>query len=721
MSLFTFKSFISIVSEILFDDSLIDGHAFKTRLLLISFFIAILEEKNNEEIQKSIMKFFTVNKVMASIIFTMKNYFYEQTKDDEKYKEYYENFNEKQITQREFIFDHTIFEFFKEHYFHSNMSKESKEFELANNYYKYIKELAEKGRSPEAEDLIKQVELLSEVEAKKKFSLFNKNLSKPTEISPINLINEKEKSISISYIESYYIIKFFEIITKVVEIRLPSEGRNTSVIFTVPSEVVYLTERTKEEFIYNVDRKNENSKKFELVRGIPFFQLEIEYFKNTKVHFLSRFILNIDFNYVQIIIYILATLFLIFMLFTLEGYISTEPEESDDLSARRVLRALIEIPSKITDAIELSINDWGIIYDWISYIFCGINGIFILSWIIVKMPLYFKLDKYKYMEENKIENENDLSVWRKILIVIFDSIYGRDYINSLLFMFIISLIGSIMNRGEIVYAFLLLAILNLNTTLKSIIASIREKGSELGASFLLLIFLVYFYSNIGFFYLNEHFQADIEDDISDNYCLCLSFCFMTNFDAGIRARGGAADQMIRISFERHTDVYLIRMAYDITYFLINIIIMIDLVFGIILGTFSKMREEERECDNDKINHCFICHITREIIEKRKENFQFHREKRHNLWNYINYMLFLKFTDVNKLNVTNIFTKNNLDNKNICFLPSYQDNYEEDDQKEKDKDEEEKEEEDVSDNEDEEEESDSDDSSNFDNGDENEIL
>ena len=73
MSLFTFKSFISIVSEILFDDSLIDGHAFKTRLLLISFFIAILEEKNNEEIQKSIMKFFTVNKVIASIIFTMMN------------------------------------------------------------------------------------------------------------------------------------------------------------------------------------------------------------------------------------------------------------------------------------------------------------------------------------------------------------------------------------------------------------------------------------------------------------------------------------------------------------------------------------------------------------------------------------------------------------------------------------------------------------------------
>ena len=706
MSLFSFNSFISTVSEILFDDSLIDGYAFKTRLLLIGFFIAILEEKNNEEIQKSIVKFFTVNKVIASINFTMKNYFYEHTKDDIKYKEYYSNFNEKQITQREFIFDHNIFEFFKYHYYHSNVSKESKEFELANNYYKYIKELSTRGRSPEAEDLIKQVELLSEDEAKKKFSLFNKKAVKPTEISPINLINEKERSISISYIENYYIIKFFESITKVVEIRLPNEGRNTNVIFTVPSEIVYLTERTKEEFIQNVDRKNENSKKFELVRGIPLFQLEIEYFKNTKVRLLSKFILNIDFYYVQIIIYIIGTIFLVFMLFTSEGYIGTESIEPEPTTTRRLYRSLIQIPEKITNAIEISINKWGFIYNLISYIFCGLNGIFILSWVIVKMPLYFTLDKYKYMEENKIENEKDLSFGKKIFIMIFDSIIGRDYINSLLFMFIISLIGSIMPRGEIVYAFILLIILDLNTTLKSIVASIKVKGPELGASFLLLIFLVYFYSNLGFFYLNDNFAADIENDIPDNYCLSLNFCFMTNFDAGIRARGGAADQMVRISFERHTKVYVIRLIYDVSYFLINIIIMIDLVFGIILGTFSKMREEERECDNDKINHCFICHITREIIEKRKENFQFHRDKRHNLWIYINYMLYLKFWDPNKLNVTNLATKANLDNKNISFLPSYQDNFNDDEQNEKEKEKDEEEEEASENDMEEEEESDS---------------
>ena len=161
-----------------------------------------------------------------------------------------------------------VFSFYKYHYFNSNVSKESKEFELANNYYKYIKELSIRGKSAEAEDLIKQAYKLSEEEAKKKFSLFNKKITKPTDIAPINLINEKEKSISISFIGNYYIIKFFEIITKYVKIRLPHEERNINVIFTVPCEILYLTEMTKEEFVNNADRKNENTKKFELVKSI---------------------------------------------------------------------------------------------------------------------------------------------------------------------------------------------------------------------------------------------------------------------------------------------------------------------------------------------------------------------------------------------------------------------------------------------------------------------
>jgi hypothetical protein len=82
MTLFTFKTFVSLDAEVLFNDTLISGPGFKTRLLLISFFIALLEEKTNKELQKIIMKFLTLNKVLDSINFTMKNYFNEITKDE---------------------------------------------------------------------------------------------------------------------------------------------------------------------------------------------------------------------------------------------------------------------------------------------------------------------------------------------------------------------------------------------------------------------------------------------------------------------------------------------------------------------------------------------------------------------------------------------------------------------------------------------------------------
>ena len=633
------------------------------------------------------MKFLTLNKVLDSINFTMKNYFYENTIDGLKFKNYYSDYNEKQINQREFIFDHNIYSYFKHHYFHSEVSKVSKEFKLANNYYKYIKKISISEKSPEAKDLIKKIEKLSESEAKKKFACFNKKIIKSNDIAPINLTNEKEKSISISFIEHYYIIKFFESITKVVEIRLPLEQRNVNVIFTVPCEMIHLTEMTKEEFVHNVDRTNENSKKCELVRNLPLFQLEIEYFKNIKVNFIQRLILSIDFIYIQIIMYLYATVFLIIMLFTLEGYKKVEPIiESIEEAKRRLYeicsfnktkRNLIEIPGYITDAIDESISKYGLYYDFINYGFVALNGLFIVSWVAVKMPLYFIFDKFQYMEENKIKKEEDLTLLNKIYISVINTMIGRDYINSLLYMFIISLIGAIMDRGEIIYAFFLLAILDLNQTLKGIAISIKAKGPELLASFLFLVFIVHFYTNIGFFFLNDNFAADIENDIPDNYCLCMSFCFLTNFDAGIRARGGAADQMVRISFERNTALYVYRLFYDITYFLICIIIMIDLIFGIILGTFSEKREEERKHDNDKINHCFICHITREIIEKKREDFQIHRNQKHYLWNYVEYMIFLKFSDVHELNAFNSFSKANLDKKNICFLPSCQDDFEKD--------------------------------------------
>ena len=48
-----------------------------------------------------------------------------------------------------------------------------------------------------------------------------------------------------------------------------------------------------------------------------------------------------------------------------------------------------------------------------------------------------------------------------------------------------------------------------------------------------------------------------------------------------------------------------------------------------------------------------------------------------MWNYVEYMIFLKFSDFHELSTYNSFAKVNLEKKNVCFLPSCQDDFEED--------------------------------------------
>ena len=51
-TVFIFHNFVHFINDILFDDTIILKYAFKTRLLLMSFFISILEQKKMKKFKK---------------------------------------------------------------------------------------------------------------------------------------------------------------------------------------------------------------------------------------------------------------------------------------------------------------------------------------------------------------------------------------------------------------------------------------------------------------------------------------------------------------------------------------------------------------------------------------------------------------------------------------------------------------------------------------------
>ena len=311
------------------------------------------------------------------------------------------------------------------------------------------------------------------------------------------------------------------------------------------------------------------------------------------------------------------------------------------------------------------------IYNIMCYLGCFINGFFILVWTYFRLPLYFQVDRLKYMKIHNIQKEEQITFFQRLYIVIFMTIWDRGYILTLIFEFFVSLIGSILVKGEIIYAFLLLPIIDLNKIVKNIIVSVKLFYSEVSLTFFFMAIIIFIFSNFAFFFFNDDYKKEIEYQ-DDNLCKTLVFCFLNAMDSGLRARGGIGDSGRRISFKKESGHYLKRIIMDDFFFILIVITAIDLVFGIIIRAFANLRDNEQKHDNDRKNHCFICHVNKNSLEKNRQNFEEHRNKIHYIWNYVDYMITLKFADVHDLNAINSYAAEKLFNKDISWLPTYKD-------------------------------------------------
>lgn len=94
----------------------------------------------------------------------------------------------------------------------------------------------------------------------------------------------------------------------------------------------------------------------------------------------------------------------------------------------------------------------------------------------------------------------------------------------------------------------------------------------------------------------------------------------------------------------------------------------NMINGIIITTFSSIRENNEKVKEDQDNKCFICSLSRVQFENRKVSFKFHRNVEHNYNNYIKYFISLKLTDEKELNSDQSYILNCIYKKEIAFFP-----------------------------------------------------
>ena len=53
-------------------------------------------------------------------------------------------------------------------------------------------------------------------------------------------------------------------------------------------------------------------------------------------------------------------------------------------------------------------------------------------------------------------------------------------------------------------------------------------------------------------------------------------------------------------------MYGLRMAFDFSFFVIVVVILLNIIFGIIIDTFAELRAEKQKVEEEIRTRCFIC-------------------------------------------------------------------------------------------------------------------
>ncbi|XP_068168569.1 inositol 1,4,5-trisphosphate-gated calcium channel ITPR2 isoform X2 [Antennarius striatus] len=255
---------------------------------------------------------------------------------------------------------------------------------------------------------------------------------------------------------------------------------------------------------------------------------------------------------------------------------------------------------------------------------------------------------------------------------------------------------------EFFYSFLLFDLVIREETLLNVIKSVTRNGRSIILTAVLAIFLVYFFSIIGFLFFKNDFSVEVdqlrfsgkgdllsnrghceshiedscllptaksasdEDDRVERVCDTLLMCIITVLNHGLRNGGGVGDILRRPSKEE--PLFAARVVYDLLFFFVVIIIVLNLIFGVIIDTFADLRSEKQRKEEILKTTCFICGLERDKFDNKTVSFEEHIKSEHSMWHYLYFLVLVRVKDPTEYTGPESYVAQMIAEKNLEWFP-----------------------------------------------------
>uniref|UniRef100_A0A673I6V8 Inositol 1,4,5-trisphosphate receptor n=1 Tax=Sinocyclocheilus rhinocerous TaxID=307959 RepID=A0A673I6V8_9TELE len=242
------------------------------------------------------------------------------------------------------------------------------------------------------------------------------------------------------------------------------------------------------------------------------------------------------------------------------------------------------------------------------------------------------------------------------------------------------------------YSLLLFDLVNREETLLNVIKSVTRNGRSIVLTAVLGLILVYLFSIVGYMFFKDDFILEVNripngtlgnthshrhiksnhkvmfilvDDV-ERACDSLWMCMITVLSHGLRSGGGVGDVLRKPSKEEH--LFAARVVYDLLFFFLVIIIVLNLIFGVIIDTFADLRSEKQRKEEILKTTCFICGLERDKFDNKTVTFEEHIKEEHNLWHYLYFIVLVRVKDSTEYTGPESYVAQMIKEHNLDWFP-----------------------------------------------------
>uniref|UniRef100_A0A8U8C8N0 Inositol 1,4,5-trisphosphate receptor n=1 Tax=Geospiza parvula TaxID=87175 RepID=A0A8U8C8N0_GEOPR len=261
---------------------------------------------------------------------------------------------------------------------------------------------------------------------------------------------------------------------------------------------------------------------------------------------------------------------------------------------------------------------------------------------------------------------------------------------------------------EFFYSLLLFDLVYREETLLNVIKSVTRNGRSIILTAVLALILVYLFSIVGYLFFKDDFILEVdklpnetllpepgetmtgeflysdvckagssencssiipsdreylsgipelEEENKEHTCETLLMCIVTVLSHGL----GAA---VRVS----EPLFAARVIYDLLFFFMVIIIVLNLIFGVIIDTFADLRSEKQKKEEILKTTCFICGLERDKFDNKTVTFEEHIKEEHNMWHYLCFIVLVKVKDSTEYTGPESYVAEMIKERNLDWFP-----------------------------------------------------